>query len=1042
MTVGTHERVLARLTLVLAALTLTAAGTRAGTARAPGAEEAPATLREIGDDFEEVRLLAGGARSGALAQAQQSLDQVLRGGVDGDQRAAARFLSGAIAFELGDYANARDQYRQAADGLTRGPFADDAAFAAIQALEAAGDDPGAAREWARWEKRYPQSPLMPIARLKQAWNALRRGDVAAGQKLLTTLAAGYPWLTHDARFTLAQATAAWQVGRPADALAVLGKEPGGATALYLRALCLQKQGSLLKAAAAFQQVAERYPESPLRDPALLAKANTFLIAHDHRSAAEEFARVSARTRDNGIRAEADLRCAGSVFLAGAVDSALVLLRTAASSYTGTDVAARAQFLIGEALVAKGDPAQAIVEFNRVLSTYFQHKVAASAQYRVARCLDQLGRRAEATGSYQAVVTGYPLEAEAPAAAYLAGVGLMDQHKPMAAAPYFQLVLDRYARLRGQGGQVVFASPQHQELVEAALCLLEYCYHQAGDLGQLSGAPHLLLAQMPPSHSPWRAYALLIDADASASQARYPEAQATLEQVAREFPDHPVASSATKLLAWTYARQGRDSLAIATEERLLARYGATGSNEILAAAFLDIAHERFNQKRYREAAGAYEDYLRRFPGHSGRLLALYQDGLCYLRLDRAGDAADRWEAIVRDSASAPLAERAWARAGDIYFQAERYDDARRCYRGLLEHFAGSAAASLASLRLAQCEYNAGRDTSALAAFSTVIERYPGTPSAREAARGSERAMYRLSQGAKGAEVLSRLVEQYPTSAFAADAEYQIGKRLYQEKRFREAADHFRRVVSQFPGYSAADQAQFLIADAYAQAGSGDEARQAYEQFLAYFPSSELAATVHFRLGLMRFEAKDYMQAAVAFTRAIDDSAAGDVRAASRYNLALCQRLLGQTADAREALEHYAQDYPGDARAAEVAFQLGDLADLAGDHDTAAQQFDLALRSHPAASLAIELHYRLGRVREELGDSDGALAAYQGAVAAPEREHPFRLSALARSAALYEARKDKARALTAYRDIMRNAKDPELVAAASDRVSQLEAGARKR
>src|SRR5512141_2910894 len=122
-------------------------------------------------------------------------------------------------------------------------------------------------------------------------------------------------------------------------------------------------------------------------------------------------------------------------------------------------------------------------------------------------------RSDATGSYQAVVRGYPLEPEAPAAAYLAGVGLLDQQRPLAAVPYFQLVLDRYAARNDARGFVVFASPEHQELVEAALCLLELSYHRAGDLGQLSGAPHLLLHRMPPSRSPWRAFALLIDADA-------------------------------------------------------------------------------------------------------------------------------------------------------------------------------------------------------------------------------------------------------------------------------------------------------------------------------------------------------------------------------------------------------------------------------------------------------------------------------------------------------------------------------------------------
>ncbi|MEJ2720694.1 MAG: tetratricopeptide repeat protein [bacterium] len=136
--------------------------------------------------------------------------------------------------------------------------------------------------------------------------------------------------------------------------------------------------------------------------------------------------------------------------------------------------------------------EAILEFNRVLSDYFEHELAASAQYRVGQCLDALGRHKEATSAYQLVVSGYPLSPQSPAAAYLAGVGLLDENRPQAAVPYFQLVLDRYTgstkaagnegntgdstdedRTAGAAdGTIVFSSPERQELVEAALCLLE------------------------------------------------------------------------------------------------------------------------------------------------------------------------------------------------------------------------------------------------------------------------------------------------------------------------------------------------------------------------------------------------------------------------------------------------------------------------------------------------------------------------------------------------------------------------------------------
>jgi TolA-binding protein len=1024
-------RLLPALTLVAFAGAAFAPLALAGTRSAP--DESATAWKAIGDSFEASRQMAGAGRLEALRSLEGSLEPMLRGAADSDQRAAVRFLWARVQDEQGEHSDAAQAFHTAADEAGKGPFADDAAFAEIEAMEADGRDADAAKEWSRWEKRFPSSPLLPAARLAQAWNAMRRGEAPEAMKMLTALATTAPWLTHEPRFTMTRATALHLTGDNAGALTALGTMQGG-SAGYLRALCLSRQGQTLKAAAAFQEVGERSDDPVLADHARLAKANLFLAARDYRSAAEEFNRVAARAADSTVRAEAELRAAGAVFLAGRTDSALTLLRNVVARYEGTDVAARGQFLVGEALVARGEYGQAIVEYNRVLTRYFQHHVAAAAQYRVARCLDTMGRRADATGSYQAVVAGYPLEPEAPAAAYLAGVGLLQQNKPRAAIPYFQIVLDRYARRNGEG-RVVFAVPEHQELTEAALCMLEYSGHVAGDLGQLSGAPHLLLESMPPSRSAWRAYAVLIDADAGASQGRLEESQTALEALAKEYPDQPVGASATKLLAWTYAEQGRDSLAVATEERLLARWGASGGDQLVSSAILDIANSRFNQKRYREAAGAYEDYLHRWPTSPQHYTALYQVGLCYLRIDRAGDAVDRWERLVRDSASVPIAERAWARAGDVYFQAEHYDAAKRCYQGLLEHFASSSAAGLASLRLAQCAYNAGQDAAALAAFGATAEHYPGTAYAREAQRGTELALYRLSQRPDGGAVLAKLVEQYPTSAFAADALLQIAKRAYQEKRWAEAADGFRQVVSRFPSYSAADQAQFLMADSYAHAGSTDEARAAYEQFLVYFPQSDLGSTVSFRLGLMRFEAHDYMAAAVAFTRALDDSSSRDVRSAARYDLALCQRALGDNDAARTELEKYRAEFPTGDHAAEATFQLADLDEAADSLDAAMHGFEHALNLAPAPKLAAEIGYRLGHLREQQHDVTGAMRAYNEVARTAPRAEPFRLTALARLAALHESRHEITLAVAAYRDIMQNSKDQELVAAAADRVSQL-------
>ncbi|HET9888226.1 MAG TPA: tetratricopeptide repeat protein, partial [bacterium] len=796
------------------------------------------------------------------------------------------------------------------------------------------------------------------------------------------------------------------------------------------------KGDMLPAAARFQTVAQKWPDSPLRDVALLAKADVFLASKAWKSAAEEFGRVSEAAKRDDIKAEAQMRQAAAVFLSGNNDQGIEMLQSVAATYPRSEVGARAQYLLGEGKYSLGRYEEAIVEFNRVLTNHFDADLAARAQYRVGRSLDALARSNEATSAYQAVVAGYSQSPEAPAAAYLAGVGLLESGRPLAAAPYFRIVLDRYAQEKE--GALVFAKPEHFELVQASLCLLELSYHRAGDLGQLSGVPHLMLAKMPASESSWRAWALMIDADALASLGRYEEAQGVLARLLKEFATNPVAVPANRLLAWTYAKTGRDDLAISTEERMLQRYSSTGDIESLGSAVLHKAHILFNEKKYAKAAVAYDDFARRFPNDPNILLALYQSGLSHLRVGHNGDAIDRWEAIVKRDPAGEVGVKAWARAGDLYFRAERYEDAKRCFRGLLEHAQTGETPARATLRIAQCEFNAGHDAEALRGYSEVVERFPDTAPAKEAVRGIEQALYRLGQSKNGAAVLADLVEKFPSSSFAADAQFQIALRAYEAKDWTTAADSFRRVVTQFPSFSAADRAHYLMAESMERAGSNAESLAAYEQFLQFFSASELRPSVQFRVASLRFAQGDYAQAAVDFTGVLESKVSEETSRAALYNLGLCQIQLGMVEEAKATLERFRKEQPaGDSRIADVAYRLGELHERAAQHKEAIAEYEKALAAGPGTQLSVELQYRIGSCREGLGEQDAALAAYRRAVAAGNRSNAYHVMSLARLAALYEGRERYKDAVAAYQDLIRDSKDAELVAAAKERVKELRA-----
>src|SRR5438552_3306101 len=138
-------------------------------------EAGPGTL-EVARAFEAARALPQPQRLAQLQQLDAQLSTLLHGDAEPEQRAALHALSGAVAFERGDYAAAQRAYGKSLDAAKGGRYADDAAFAIVRSLEAQGRDADAEHEWLEWEKHYPTSSLLPEARLARAWNALRRGD--------------------------------------------------------------------------------------------------------------------------------------------------------------------------------------------------------------------------------------------------------------------------------------------------------------------------------------------------------------------------------------------------------------------------------------------------------------------------------------------------------------------------------------------------------------------------------------------------------------------------------------------------------------------------------------------------------------------------------------------------------------------------------------------------------------------------------------------------------------------------------------------------
>jgi TolA-binding protein len=998
------------------------------------AEQAPG-LDELGERLWAPR----GTESAELTSIQEELTRILDGKLDRDNRAVARLLAGEVAFRMGDARSAAKHLDKAEGDAKDGPYRDDIQVARIRCLELEGRYEEAEKAWVKWEAEHPTSSRLTEVRLARTWNALARGKVADASVHLGWLGEHHEWYLGQPEVVLASAVVAFLEGRVDDTIAALG-EPTRPAEHFLLARSFERVGQHLDAAAAYQRVADRFRSSVLHDPALLAKANVFLVAGAYRTAADEFARVATEVSTPEIAREAELRGALSTYLDGDPSGAVERLEALIAAVPGSDQAARGQFLLAEVLASDGRHEEAIPAFTTLLANHFEHDLAPRAQYRIGRCLDALGRQHEATSSYMAVVAGYSQSPESTAAAYLAGVGFLEQGRAQEAIPYLQLMLDRSNPDRAgddaEAAAELAAVRPDAALLEAGRYHLFLAYHRSGQTGALSAAYASIAESGEGSDSPWAEAERLLVADALATQGRLDQAITLLDPLLT-VRNAEVAVPAARLLAWVHSQNGNGDLALEVEQRMVERHGNSASPEDLAAANLNRAHAHFNAKRYKEAAPLYDRFARSFPEDPRRAQALFQAGVAYLRMDQAGDAVDRWEATLTAGAGPELARDALERAGDVYVQAQRYDDAHRSFGRIVELSSDPGVVASAMLRMAECTYNQSQDETALAEFEEVARAFSGTEAATRAQEGMERCLYRLGQSAGGVDHLAALVEQHPRSAFAADAQLEIGHRLLNGGDPARAAEAFRRVVSQFSDHPDADQAQLLMAEAYDQAGNAAAAAAAYEQFLVFFPESELAATVGFRRGSARFASGDHMRAAVDFTSVLSSDGDAETKEAARFNLGLCHRMLGDLDTALATFDEVNVRALGKSiTASDLAFEKGTTLVELGRLDDAIAAFTHGIDAGPPAALRAKIHFQIGSCHERSGEPKLAIRQYEYAMSSLAKGAELRNNALVRLALIHEENSDYGKALAAYQELASHSSDPELVAAAEERVTQLE------
>ena len=859
-------------------------------------------------------------------------------------RTAARYWIGEARLTLGDEEQALAAYEAARGDPSRQHLADYALYAGAWLLIRRGEHARTLEGLSRLVDQYRTSPVMPAALEMQiiAHGLLGQYDLAASaaRQLATTF--------------------------PAD--------PRAPKARFWLAESAYRAGKFLEAWEGYKVFLSRHPDHARSAEALYGLGWAGLALEDGQKALEAFGRFEQRYPDHRLAPSARYGQVRSALASGQPDLArrhlAVMQKTGPSRWTTA------------AMAAVADAAFRAGRREEAMSTYRALTVAgAGGPYEIVGLLRgaesalALGQYDEALAIYDAALRRRLDEEVYQSVLMKRGAALYTSGRYREAAATFAEAAEL-----GAGG------PAGSE----ASWLQAESLYQARELDQALAVYGTLGAGGPRG-----AEALYGLGWIEAELGRPKEAQALLDRLALERPDHPLAPAA-RLKAASLAAEGKAYVEAA--ERLQALLVAYAASPEAPVASWRLGLMLARAGHLDRASNAQAAFLSRYPNHELADDARFELAMNLYRADAFGRSRVAFKRLINDYPTSPHVPNALLKLGDTYYNESDYYAAEGAYR-------------------------------------QVMERFPDGAAAVEASYGIVLAYLRRDAWGEFLTEAERFLARHPTHPLAMTLAFKVGDSAASRNERIQAIAAFERAMRLFPKSDLADDALFRIGELERADGRTGKAAEIFRRLLTKYPKSNLTVDAHFALAEL-YESGRSWGKAVKHARAViaAGAASGRLQAAALIaGRALVHRR--KSAEAAEAFKMAVNAGPASPLARRAALELADM-------EVGRKRFGEALAAYRVAAqsderaVAVQGQYGSARMLEATGKRQDAVAAY---LKVPYRYPKYKsLGAKAMLAAAdgYAALGRQGEALALYKKIL--AEYPKEPAAQEARASLKAAG----
>ncbi len=322
-----------------------------------------------------------------------------------------------------------------------------------------------------------------------------------------------------------------------------------------------------------------------------------------------------------------------------------------------------------------------------------------------------------------------------------------------------------------------------------------------------------------------------------------------------------------------------------------------------------------QEKLDKARGAYEDFLKSFPGDSS------VDGIMFY-------------------------------IGTILFEKGEYEDAMREYGLCLSEFPKGSVAGDCQYQVANCLLGLGEIEEARQGYRKLIKNWPDS---EWVAEGKTKLAYCLFEEGKYKQALDEYLgikKDYPQGKFMDEVIYYIGMCQFELKNYDSSIKFLSDLITRFPDSDLISEAVYKIGDNYFTKMDFARAIENYSQVEKRFPDGALADFAIFQVGMSYYYLEDYSKMAGNFERIIKKSPENEMAGEAGYWVAWNDFRNSQFDSVIEKGSWVIESFPGSDPACKTRLLLSSAFLEKGQHEDAVREYRSVLKECKSDALVDE------------------------------------------------------------------------------------------